>query len=138
MVIRAFNAADHHHFSFSQHYKPVIYSWSPDSLKSRQVNGKPYLKIYYDGSKSGYCNIAFRVFVVKKGEKPQYSLNSKQYLGSYSLGESCAETFYVPLDEKLNEMKTGSLYFHIIPVTMESKMINQDLKRNFKISTQFR
>jgi len=139
MITGALNGPDYYNFSSKQSFKPIIYTWSPDSLKnSLPENTRPHLKVSYYGKKGGDCKIAFRLFAVKRGEAPSYLVNSKQYMGSYSLGQSCDETFIIPLDEKLSEMKTGPLFFHIIPIDMKGLVIDHDLKSNFKISVEFK
>jgi len=138
MIIRTLYASDYHPHDLPQSGKPIIYFYSAKSFKNRPSDTRPYLKVSYDGSKNGYCKIAFRVFLLKNKAKIAYSVDSKHYLGSYASGESCTETFLVPLSKKQGELKNGSFYFHIIPIDFDGKAIAHNLEKDFNISMQFR
>ncbi|MDB5001424.1 MAG: hypothetical protein JWR76_2501 [Mucilaginibacter sp.] len=133
LVLCLSTCASYQQLPAKQPGKPVTYSWKvPESFDAEKE--RPMLKISYDGLKNHNCGIGFRVFILQPGQTADYGLNSTEYAGSFSLGEACQDSFYLPVEKNIK--KGDVLVFHIIPIDPKGQVLKSDLKTNFHFNME--
>ena len=107
--------------------QPVVISIPYRALTTANGNYKQLILEFNGGGKRA-CPHAFRVFLLKPGQSPDYSTRSVQYAGSYAVGhDDCHERFLLDYPKKRNDM-----IIHIIPIDFRGREINIDLSKNFR------
>ena len=115
---------------------PVVYKWNPDTTL-KGPNGKTYLEVGFKSKDTALCHLAFRLFLLENGTKVPTSIKSDAYIGSFSLGMSCEDTFRVLIPQRFFSHH-GTLAFTVIPLSPAGNPVTVDLIKNlsFRILSQ--
>ena len=107
--------------------QPVVISIPYRDLTTANGNYKQLILEFNGGGKIA-CPDAFRIYLLKPGQSPDYSTRSVQYAGSYAIGQDdCQERFLLDYPKKRND-----IIIHIIPIDFRGGEINIDLSKNFR------
>ena len=107
--------------------RPVVISIPYRDLTTANGHYKQ-LTLEFNGGGKIACPDAFRIYLLKPGQSPDYSTRSVQYAGSYAVGQDgCQERFLLDYPKKRND-----IIIHIIPIDFRGGEINIDLSKNFR------
>lgn len=107
--------------------RPIVISIPYRTLKTANGNYKQLI-LEFNGGGKRVCPDAFRIFLLKPGQSPDYSTRSVQFAGSYAIGhEDCHERFLLDYPKKGND-----IIIHVIPIDVGGREINIDLSKNFR------
>ena len=106
---------------------PVVISIPYRALTTASGHYKQLI-LEFNGEGKSACPDAFRVYLLKPGQDPDYGTRSVQYAGSYAVGQDhCHERFLLDYPKKRND-----IIIHIIPIDIRGREINIDLRKNFR------